>query len=101
MTNEFSGYVVRRYCCMAALERENHKNNYALHIPPCFATISRYSLRSCFKIPQLARIGVINRFKMLIVNCAFEPIYALSRTHLRGFKTASKPENPSAMGITG
>ncbi len=50
------------------------------------------SLRSCFKTPQLARYGVINRFKMLIyshVNCAFSPIYALSRTHLRNFTTAS------------
>ncbi len=50
-------------------------------------------LRSCFKTPQLARYSVINRFEMLIyshVNCAFSSIYALSRTHLRGFKTASK-----------
>ena len=53
---------------------------------------SLFILRSCFKTPQLALYGVINRFKMLIyarVNCAFSPIYALSRTHLRGFKTAS------------
>jgi predicted TIM-barrel fold metal-dependent hydrolase len=51
--------------------------------------------RSCFKTPQLARYGVINRFKMLIyfrVNCAFSPIYALSRTHLMNFKTASQPD---------
>jgi hypothetical protein len=50
-------------------------------------------LRSCFKIPQLARYDVINRIEMLIysrVNCAFSPIYALSRTHLRNFKTASQ-----------
>ena len=49
-------------------------------------------IRSYFKTPQLARYGVINRFEMLIysdVNCAFSTIYALSRTHLRGFKTAS------------
>jgi hypothetical protein len=49
-------------------------------------------VRGCFKTPQLARYGVINRFEMLIyshVNYAFSPIYALSRTHLRGFKTAS------------
>ncbi len=53
----------------------------------------RLRLRSCFKIPQLARYGVTNRFKMLIythVNCAFSQIYALSRTHLRDFRRAYK-----------
>ncbi len=72
-------------------------------------------LKSSFKTPELARYGVINRFKMLIyahVNYALfrtscptpptgpallfkiapgdfvSPIYALPRTHLRNFKTA-------------
>jgi hypothetical protein len=60
------------------------------------STASCYEI--CYKTPQLARFGVINRFKMLIysrVNGAFSPIYALSRTHLRDFKTASKKANPS------
>ena len=46
------------------------------------------ALGSCFKTPQLARYGVINRFEMLIdsfVNCAFSSIDALSNTHLREF----------------
>jgi hypothetical protein len=50
-------------------------------------------IRSCFKIPLPARYGVMNRLEMLIyshVNCAFSQIYALSRAHLKNFKTASK-----------
>jgi hypothetical protein len=57
-------------------------------------------VRSCFKPPQLARYGVINRLEMLIysrVNCAFSPIHALSRAHLRGFKTAS--EDPVILSL--
>jgi hypothetical protein len=46
LTNEFSGYIARRLGRMAALENENHKNNYGLHVPvpPCSATNSTYSL---------------------------------------------------------
>jgi hypothetical protein len=50
-------------------------------------------IRSCFKIPQPVRYRVINQLEMLIysrVNCAFSQIYALSRAHLRNFKTTSK-----------
>jgi hypothetical protein len=50
---------------------------------------TQIGLRSCFKILQLARYGVTNRLEMLIyscVNCAFSPIYALSRTHPRNLK---------------
>jgi hypothetical protein len=66
----------------------NELNDMPMATPQCGIW-----LRSCLKISQLARYGVINRFEMLIysrVNCAFSPIYALSRTHLRNFKTASE-----------
>jgi hypothetical protein len=49
-------------------------------------------LRSCFKISQLARYGVINRFKMLIysrVNGAFSPIY-LTTNFTGGVSTQSR-----------
>jgi uncharacterized DUF497 family protein len=47
-------------------------------------------LSSCFKIPQLARYGVINRLEMLIyscVNCALSPT-----------KTYCKRDAPPAIG---
>jgi hypothetical protein len=53
-----------------------------------------YSLRSCFKPPSAGTIRRYNSVRNASftpgVNCAFSPIYALSRTHLRNFKTASK-----------
>jgi hypothetical protein len=84
-----------------------------VNLIPCSYTND--SFRNCFKIPQLARYGVINRFEMLIysrVNGAYysgppalhpsgrqsrsnlfptdlSPSYALSRTQLRNFKIAS------------
>jgi hypothetical protein len=61
------------------------------------STASCYEI--CYKTPQLARFGVINRFKWIVysrVNRTFPPIYAFSRTHLRDFKTAFRGCNPSS-----
>ncbi len=44
MTCEFSGYIARRLYRIAALEHENHKNNYALRVLPCSAANSTHSL---------------------------------------------------------
>ena len=44
MTNEFSGYIARRLCRIAALEHESHKNHYDLRVPPCPATKSTHSI---------------------------------------------------------
>jgi hypothetical protein len=43
MTNEFSGHIAHRLCRIAALEHENHKNNYDLRVLPCSATNSMHS----------------------------------------------------------
>jgi hypothetical protein len=77
--------------------------------PPLFALPAdgELYLRSCFKIPKLALYGVKNWLKMLIyfrVNGVFSPLYALSRTHLRNFKTATKigtiPQDRDATVLT-
>ena len=43
MTNEFSGHIAHYFCRTAALEHENHMNNYALRVLPCSATKSTHS----------------------------------------------------------
>jgi hypothetical protein len=86
--------------CRRGLPAYSRDHVYPLVSSPFFshpgltykANVRAGRLRSCFKILQLARYGVINWLEMLIyscVNCAFSPIYALSRTHLMNFKTAS------------
>ena len=82
MTHEFSGYIARRHCHIAALEYESHKNNYALRIPPCSATISTHSLH-----PETHPSWVYNRVLRVFVSRCNELDTLCSRnSSLHGYR---------------
>jgi len=82
MTNEFLGHIARRVCHIAALEHENHKNNYALRVLPCSATNSTHYL-------HLTRIFHELRVPSLV--CWSHKEFSLVARH-HGYATPS--ENP-------